>query len=259
MGDRIHPDVSRVAPLGYRRDGSAIWPIAGGDGEGEGDGGGNAATTSLTPEQIRNSPEFRALEEQNRLLARQAGSARADLERQRQASEAERQAAEAQRQADQSAAISAMLGPDGVAAWTELAELSQTDQVAAARRFQELVNRTNSGQTAASGAAPAATTEQPPAGGTEEQVAGQASTTPGTPPPPPTGVSGAAPLSPATSEVDVDALVAGLTDTYAKTVERVQNPVTRNRVTMRQRGDAFMAYLGAAYVKAGALARVGRK
>lgn len=216
-----------------------------------GDAVAPAVAAALSPEQIRSTPEFRALEEQNRTLARQAGAARAEVERQRQAAEQARQAAEAQRVADQAASIAAVLDDRGRAAWDEIATLSQTDPVAAARKFAELT-KAQAAQSAAPNA-DATTTAQASATG-ETTVAGPASTE-STPPPPPSGVSGAAPLTPASTDDDVPAIIESLTKTYGETVARVQDPVTRNRVTMRDRGDAFISFLGAAYLKAGARAR----
>lgn len=211
----------------------------------DGDDAGAASTpasTALTPDAIRNSPEYRALMKENRKLARQAGSANAAATAARTAAEEARLAAEAQQQAVVDAQITAALGPEGVTFWQEFAELSATDPVAAAQRLAEFRAAGAAAQSAADGADPA---DANPAAG--EGTAMSAST----PPPPAAGVEGGAPLGAAgrTQPTAAD-VAAGLEKTFTDMVERVQDPLTRNRVTMKDRASAMISYLGAAYVRA---------
>ena len=199
---------------------------------------------TLTPEQIRATPEFRALAQQNRVLAREKGTVESALAAQREEAETARQAAEAQRTAALEQQLGSLLGPDGQAAYAELAELSQSDPMAAALRVAELMAKAQ-GQTppAAPATAPASTTE-----GAGTVTANAAAT----PPPPSSGVDGGAPLGQASTGEDVDQIISDLQGRYAAVVERNQNLGTRNRVTMRDRASALISYLGAAYLKAGA-------
>jgi len=193
------------------------------------------AQLSQTPEAIRATPEFKALEKQLRSSARETGAAKKAAAMARQEAEGYRQAAEAQRQTALDAQISS-LDPVAMAAYTELADLGQTDPVAAARRFAELLaTAQSSGQ-----AAPAATAPTAPQEG---------SPVPAAPRPISSGVDGNAPLTQQPGE-DYAALTASLDKRYADVVARNQDPITRNRVTMRERAGAFIAYLGSAYVKA---------
>lgn len=147
-----------------------------------------------------------------------------------------RQAAEAERQAALDAQIGA-LDPAVIAAYQELATLGETDPVAAARRLAEYLT------TAQSGPAPDPETTDPakPAGG------GPVSNS--TPPPLSGGVDGNQPLTQPAGE-DIAELVKPLDERYAAVVARNQDPVTRNRVTMRDRAAGFIAYLGSAYLQA---------
>jgi hypothetical protein len=192
------------------------------------------AQLSQTPETVRNTPEFKALEKQLRSSAREVGRAKAAEMAARGEAESYRQAAEAERQAALEAQIGS-LDPVAVAAYTELAELGQSDPVAAARKFAELMT------TAQSGHQPATDLTAPP-------VAPEGSTVPQAPRPI-SGVDGNAPLTQQPGE-DIGALTAQLDARYAEVVGRNQDPVTRNRVTMKDRSAAFIAYLGSAYVKA---------
>ena len=72
-----------------------------------------------------------------------------------------------------------------------------------------------------------------------------------TPPPPSRGADGGTPLNPQPQDTP-DQVIAALEKNYTDTVDRVQDPVTRNRVTMRDRAGAFINFLGASYLKAGA-------
>lgn len=218
------------------------------DPDGNADADPAPASVALTPEAVRNSPEFRALARENRTLRRTAGSAEAAAAAARTAAEEARQAAEAQQQAALEADILATLGPDGIASWTEIAELSATDQRAAARRFAELMSQVRA-QSAAEGGEGEADPDPAAAGG--NQVPAQ------TPPPPARGVDGGAPLQAAPAD-DPLQVIAALEKNYNDTVERVQDPVTRNRVTMKDRAGAFINFVGAAYLKAGATPRQPR-
>lgn len=203
----------------------------------------------LPADAVRQSPEYKALADQNRALARQAGSARRENEQLRQQAEADRAAAEAARQAAVEQQIIATLGEDGVAVWEDLANLSATDPVAAAKRLAEFAQ--------ARAQSAATTTPPPPAApspGEGNVPAPQSSPTP----PPARGLDASASLAPSTSGPDYDEIATGLERSYAEQVERNQNFATRNRVTMRDRGRGFIAYLGAAYLKAGARPKTDR-
>jgi hypothetical protein len=193
------------------------------------------AQLAQTPDAVRNTPEFKALEKQLRSSARREGQAKAAAAVARTEAETYRQAAEAQRQTALEAQIES-IDPAARAAYDELAELGQSDPVAAAKRLAELL----SGAQSTEPPAPPATPPVAPAGGT---VPAQA------PPPMSGGVDGNQPLTQPPGE-DMAALAASLDDTYAQVVARNQDPIERNRVTMRDRAAGFIAYLGSAYVKA---------
>jgi len=194
------------------------------------------AQLAQTPEAVRNTPEFKALEKQLRSSARREGSAKAAAAAARGEAETYRLAAEATRQAALEADLNSV-PEDARAFYDELAELGQSDPVAAARRLAEfMANAQSAPGTESDDGAP----NTPPAGGT---VPAQA------PPPLAGGVDGNQPLTQPIGE-DIAALTAQLDDKYAKVVARNQDPLERNRVTMRDRAGAFIAYLGSAYVKA---------
>ncbi len=200
---------------------------------------------SMPADVIRNSPEYLELQRQNRSLARERGSKDTEVARLRAELERERQAAEASRAAAELAQVSAILGDDGVRAWSEIAELSQTDQVAAARRFAELMRQAasvQSGQQAAAGEAGSA----PVQGGTT------VTTQVGQTPPPPAHVEASAPLGQAGATDDYATIAADLEARYAERVTQMQDPMQRNRVGMKGIADGLISYLGAAYLKAGA-------
>ncbi len=202
---------------------------------------------SMPADVIRNSPEYLTLQSQNRALARERGSHQAEVARLRAELEAQRQAAEASRAAAELAQVSSILGDDGVAAWSEIAALSQTDQVAAARRFAELMRAAAGAQSA--GTAPAPPPGAPPASG------GAPVTTPQggqTPPPPMPSVEASAPLGQAGTLDDYESIAADLEGRYNERVKEMQDPLTRNRVGMKGIADGLISYLGAAYLKAGA-------
>lgn len=70
-------------------------------------------------------------------------------------------------------------------------------------------------------------------------------------PEPPSGLAAATPLgSPSAADSDAET-IAGFEREFADTVDKVQNPLTRNRVRQRDIGDAFASYVSAALLKAG--------
>lgn len=194
------------------------------------------AQLAQTPDNVRNTPEFKALEKQLRSSARALGSAKAAEAVARTEAETFRQAAEAERQAALDAQIGS-LDPAAVAAYQELVDLGQTDPVAAARRLAELLTPAQSGEQPA----PEPTAPAAPEGGSVPA--------PQAPPPLSGGADGNTPLT-QQPETDVAALTAQLDDRYASVVKRNNDPVDRNRVTMRDRAAGFIAYLGSAYLKA---------
>lgn len=214
-----------------------------------GDGSGNPAL-SMTSDAVRNSPEFQALAKQNRLLARQKGTAEAAAVAARSEAETARQAAEAERNAALVQQLTATLGADGIAAYNEIAELSATDPVAAAVRLAEFA-KAGAGQTPPAQAPGATVTPAAQAGEGTVANAAQAQT----PPPPSQGADGGQPLGMASTGEDQNAIIASLEKTYSDVVVRNQNFATRNRVTMKDRAAAMIAYVGAAYLKAGAKPR----
>lgn len=202
---------------------------------------------SLTPEQIRATPEYQALLRSNRQLGRDKASSDAALATMRTEAEEARQAAEAQRTAALETQLQAILGSEGQAAYAELADLSQSDPMAAALRVAELMAQAK-GQTPPAQAPAAA--GKPTTGEEVSDVAANASAS--APPPPSSGVDGGAPLGQASTGQSVDQIIADLTKTYSDTVARNQNLASRNRVTMRDRAAAMIAYIGGSYLKAGA-------
>jgi len=207
-------------------------------------GGGSeqpAPSLSLSSETVRNSPEYRELQRQVREASRAKGRAEQDAVTARSEAEQVRQAAEAQRQAVLAEQMASILGEDGVEAFNAIADLSAVDPAEAARKFRELVaqsaqsarmtNPVNPETAASNGGAPVPAQQQQ------------------TPPPPSAGLSGDAPLGQSTTGIDWDAIAKGSTDRYAEIVARNQDPVTRARVTDRERGEGFMSWLAASYVK----------
>lgn len=197
-------------------------------------------TLTLPPDMVRNSPEYRELQRQVREGARSQGRAQADAAAARAETEAVRQAAEAQRQAVLAEQMAMILGDEGVDAFNAIADLSAVDPVEAARKFRELVAASaQSNAAAAQNAGNGAATGGTPVPEQQQQ----------TPPPPSAGLSGDAPLGQSTTGVDWDSITKGATDRYAEIVTRNQDPVTRARVTDRERGEGFMSWLAASYVK----------
>jgi len=203
-----------------------------------------APAGALPPEAIRNSPEYKELARQNRQLARQAGAATRAEQMARAETERQRAAAEAQEQADFETEIAATLGEDGVAAYSEIAELTASNPRAAARKLAELI-----AQVRAQSSTPANGGEAPPAPAPE----GGAPVPPAGTPPPPRGLGADAPLGQPPAVQDPTAqIITDLEKQYSDVADRVADPTTRRRVTMRDRAGAFIGYVGAAYLKAGA-------
>lgn len=199
-------------------------------------------STTLSATDVRRSPEYRALAAKNRELARTNGQLTTAEAAARTAAEEARLAAEAGQQAALDAQLIQQLGTDGMAFWDEFAALSASDPVAAAKRLAEFRAAGAVAQNDDPDADPAA--GDPDAGG--GTVPAQ------TPPPPSRGVDGGAPLGAASTGEDMNAVIAGLEKGYSDVVERVQNPATRNRVTMKDRSAAFINYLAASLLKSGA-------
>lgn len=203
--------------------------------------------TTLPPDSIRNSPEYREVLRQNRALAREAGQAKARENEARAELERSRQAAEAERAAMVNRQVADILGAEGVNAWNEIAELSATDPVEAAKRIAALA-AAQAQSKQSEPPAPASETAKP----TEEEVetkvpeqqqpaAAAASRS----------VTADSPLT-APDQNDPQRIIEALEKQFQATAERNQNPATRNRVTMKERAGAMISYLGAAYLKAGA-------
>lgn len=194
------------------------------------------AELAQTPESIRVTPEFKALEKQLRSSARALGTAKLNERKAREEAETYRQAAEAEKATALEAQIST-LDPAVMAAYEELANLGAEDPVAAARKFAELMSTAQSLASAGTpGTEPPATT--PPEGTVPAS----------TPPPPGSGVNGDTPLTTQPGE-DFTALRAQLNETYAGVVERNQDPIARGRVTMKDRAAAIIAYVGSSYLE----------
>jgi hypothetical protein len=241
--------VDKLEPLWYRRNGEPIWPMRGGDGtddnpdgapDGDGDGGdGNVdpppAAILSAPEAVRNSPEFKELVRQNRKLARQAGASDRAATAARADAEKVRQAAEAQQQAALEAEIVGELGEEGVALWEEFSELTATDPAGAARLLASALNKAR-GQTPDPTQAGAGGEGAPAAGGI---VPAQ------TPPPPSRGVDGSVPLGVPSTQQDEAQLIVAMDANVERIANRVQDPLTRNRVTMKERGEGFINFLAA--------------
>lgn len=191
---------------------------------------------SLSPDAVRNSPEYRALVRQLRNAEKRLAAAERAASEARAAAEEARQAAEAERRMQEQERIRSILGDEGVALWSEIAELSATDQVAAAERLAALL------RSRAQSVAPEPT-PHPPAQ-QEEQVTQS-------PPSLPTGIAASQPLRPVTDEMAVwDEVIEASQSEFDRIVELNQNLLTRNRVTERERRSGIMAYLAGAYAKA---------
>ena len=202
--------------------------------------GAPASTPSLTlsPDAVRNSPEYRALARQAREDARARGRAEAEAARVRTEAAEQLQAAEAQRQQAIADQIEEVLGADGVDEFNDLAELSATDPVAAARKFQSLITRyAQSGGNV--GDLDKAVSGDANAGGTN--VTDQAP-----PQVPNLRADGDVPLGQAPVQGDDwEGISKDAAQRYAAVVERNQDPLLRSRVTDRERAGGFMAWIEA--------------
>jgi hypothetical protein len=185
--------------------------------------------TTLSADLVRNSPEFRALQEQNRILARKAGTADAAIAAARADAESVRQAAEAERNAALAQTLRSTLGDDGLAFWNQLSELSATDPVAAAKA---LADWRVSGQT------PPAAAQTPPVPTPQE---GQRQMTPQAPAPLQSSLHADAPLGSATPQESDEETVAAFDKKIHDLTERNYDPLTRNRVTTKERDEGIMA------------------
>lgn len=184
--------------------------------------------TSLSADLVRNSPEFRALQEQNRILARKAGTADAAIAAARAEAESIRQAAEAERNAALAQTLRSTLGDDGLAFWNQLSELSATDPVAAAKA---LADWRVSGQT------PPAQPQTPPA----TAPAGQQQAAPQAPAPLSSSLHADTPLGSATPQESDEETIAAFDKKIHDLTERNFDPMTRNRVTTKERDEGIMA------------------
>jgi len=187
------------------------------------------ADTTLPADLVRNSPEFRALQEQNRILARKAGSADAAIAAARAEAESVRQAAEAERNAALAQTLRTKLGDDGLAFWNQLSEMSATDPLAAADLLAEW--RTG-GQT------PGAAAPKPPAPVPQE---GQQQMTPQAPAPMPSGLHADSPLGSTTPQESDEETIAAFDKKITDLTTRNYDPLTRNRVTTKERDEGIMA------------------
>lgn len=207
------------------------------DNEAPDDQNSGSVSVSTPSESIRNSPEYRALQAELRKESRKAGNLTQQLAVARGEAETNRAAAEAARQMEQETQLSTILGQDGVAAWNEIAEMASTDQVGAARRFAQLMAKAQS---------------QPAAAASESQSTESTTEVPAVsaPLPPSRTMDSSAPLSRAVTGPDLEALIASEEAKFRAVVDRNLNTSTRNRVTMKERGEGMMAYMNAAYRKA---------
>lgn len=187
------------------------------------------ADTTLPADLVRNSPEFRALQEQNRILARKAGTADAAIAAARAEAESIRQAAEAERNAALAQTLRTTLGDDGLAFWNQLSELSANDPVAAAKALAEW---RVSGQTTPVAA------QKPAASGQQE---GQQQMTPQAPAPLPSGLHADAPLGSSTPQESDDQTIEAFDKRITDLTARNYDPLTRNRVTTKERDEGIMA------------------
>lgn len=185
------------------------------------------ANVSLSSDLVRNSPEFRALQEQNRTLARKAGTADAAIAAARQEAEQIRQAAEAERNAALAQGLQATLGDEGLAFWNRLSELSATDPLAAAKA---LADWRAGGQTAAPPATPPA---EPAAQQGQQRMEPQGTL--------PTGLHADAPLGANGPQESNEQTIAAFDTKIAELTARNQDPMTRNRVTTKERDEGIMA------------------
>lgn len=188
-----------------------------------------SVSTAAVPETVRNSPEYRELQRQNRELARRRG----DAERREAEARAEAERLRTEREAQQDEAVRAevqrVLGDEGVAAWEQFAELSATDPIAAAREMAKWRQ-----------ANPASTDGQATTEGAVTQQQRQAP-----PPPPIRTLDGGSPLASVADDAEQRRM-----DQLDKTYEDV---VARNRrrepVRRREREGGIMAFMESSYRK----------
>lgn len=185
--------------------------------------------TTLSADLVRNSPEFRALQEQNRILARRAGTADAAIAAARGEAESIRQAAEAERNAALAQTLRSTLGDDGLAFWNQLSEVSANDPVAAATLLAEW---------RAGGQTPVAAAQTPAVPVPQE---GQRQMTPQAPAPLASGLHADAPLGSSTPQESDEQTIAAFDKKIADLHERNFDPLTRNRVTTKERDEGIMA------------------
>lgn len=191
-----------------------------------------------------NTPEYKALQEQNRVLARQAGSARAEAERLKQERIAQQEAAEAQRVAEIQQQMASELG-DNAPAFAEYAQLLNTDPVAAARKFAEMTQA----QSPVLPSEPSEATQQEDQVPINEQRQQMQSQQPAAPQPPQRGVSATTPLG-QTQQQSQDDRLAALDQQVNGVVEQNQNLSTRARVTDKMRSTAMGQFLQSQYLRA---------
>ena len=190
------------------------------------------ASLAASPDAVRNSPEFRALNAKLRREARERGRIEQQLVTERE----HRAAAEADRMAEQESEIQALLGDDGVDAWNRISELSVSDPLGAAREMRRFAESLAQSQPPA---APAPAGAPPP-----DEGAAAVSTR--TPLPPVRGVGAGVPLGQSGNDNSWAAIKADAEARFGELVEMNQNPTTRNRVTMRHRAEGVITYLAGA-------------
>lgn len=184
------------------------------------------ASITLSSDLVRNSPEFRALQEQNRILARKSGTADAAVAAARAEAEQIRQVAEAERNAALAQTLRSTLGDDGLAFWNQLSDVSATDPVAAAKLLAEW---RSGGQTPV----PAAQTPAAPAPEGRSQMAAPA--------PQSSGLHADSPLGSSTPQESDEQTIAALDAKIEALTDRNLNPTTRSRVTIKERDEGIMA------------------
>lgn len=184
--------------------------------------------TTLSADLVRNSPEFRALQEQNRILARKAGTADAAIAAARAEAEGIRQAAEAERNAALAQTLRTKLGDDGLAFWNQLSEVSANDPVAAATLLAEW--RTGGQTPVAAAQTPAAPVAQ-----------GQQQAAPQAPAPMSSGLHADAPLGSSIPQESDEQTIEAFDKRIHDLTERNYDPLTRNRVTTKERDEGIMA------------------
>lgn len=196
------------------------------------------AIASLTPDAVRKSPEYQVQKEAARTAARAQGAAEAEANRLRTELETLRAAAEAQARESQLAGVRSVLGDQGEVLYNEIAELSNTDPVAAATKIRELGAMLAQNQPPV---VPGSGTQPPPAGGAHVPQA----------PFPPSGVSASAPLGQPTTDNSYDQIATEAEKRYQDVVAIVQGPLSgRNRVTGKMRTGAIMDFLVSSVAKA---------